>query len=129
MLELCPSIGGRNKTHDHHHLLLWRRMYDNADKWDDRLENSQFRALQRARLAATAETDATRQTAMRARRAPRQPVTVLAPLVEECLEEMRACTKRAGRAPLAPQMELLPKGIRASAAMEPYLWRWKLLDV
>jgi hypothetical protein len=48
-------------------------------------------------------------------------------VVEECLDDVCKRAKRAGWAPLALQMEFLPNVIE-SAAMEPYLKRWTLLD-
>ncbi len=45
-----------------------------------------------------------------------------APLVIECLDNVRARAKR----PLVPQLPLLPCGILESAALSPYLKRWRL---
>jgi hypothetical protein len=51
-------------------------------------------------------------------------VTRLAPLVEECLDDVRERAQQRGWAPLAPHgKECLPEGILASAAMQPYLRR------
>ena len=109
------------------------------DKWIDRLESAQFRALKRARAAAEEETDAARAAAMRARlgngletiflvREERE-VTRLAPLVEECLDDVRARAVQRGWAPLAPHWKrCLPKGVLASAALQPYLRRWAADD-
>ena len=85
------------------------------------------------------ETDAVRAAAMRARLSngletfflPReeQEVTRLAPLVEECLDDVRARAVQRGWAPLAPHWKkCLPKGVLASAAMQPYMWRWAAAD-
>jgi hypothetical protein len=49
-------------------------------------------------------------------------VTEQAPLVIECLYNVRARAKR----PLTPQLPLLPCGILESSALAPYLERWRL---
>ncbi len=49
-------------------------------------------------------------------------VTEQAPFVIECLDDVRARAKR----PLAPRMlPFLPRGILESAALAPYLERWR----
>jgi hypothetical protein len=50
-------------------------------------------------------------------------VTAQAPLVIECLDDVRARAKR----PLTPHMlQYLPHGILESPALAPYLERWRL---
>ena len=52
-----------------------------------------------------------------------------APLVEECLDNVRERAQQRGWAPLAPHWkECLPKGILASAVMQPYLRCWAAAD-
>jgi hypothetical protein len=112
-----------------------RRLHE---RWDNRLESAQHRALKRLRRAAKAEEDTTMRAAIRTRLASHltvffhakhgESVTELAPLVAECLDDVRARAKRGGWRPLAPQNEFLPKGVLASAALAQYLERWKLLD-
>jgi hypothetical protein len=53
----------------------------------------------------------------------------LAPLVEECLDVVRKRAQQRWWAPLAQHWKkCLPKGILASAAMQPYLRRWAAAD-
>ncbi len=51
-------------------------------------------------------------------------LTERAPLVVECPDDVRARTRRARRASQA-QIEFLPEGMLQSAAMTPYLERWR----
>ena len=110
-----------------------------CDKWIDRLESAQFRVLKRARVALKEETDAVRAAAMRARLrngldtffyvGEEREVTRLAPLVEECLDDVRARAVQRGWAPLAQHWKrCLPKGVLASAAMQQYMLRWAAAD-
>ncbi len=57
-----------------------------------------------------------------------ESVTKLELLVEECLDDVCARAKRGGWEQLEQQIEFLPKGVLESAALEPYLTRWKLLN-
>jgi hypothetical protein len=109
-------------------------------KWGGRLENAALRACKRARVAGEVETDdAVRAAAMRARSVGHLDVlfdlsrnlegTRLAPLVEECLDDLRERAQQRGWAPRAPHWKKsLPEGILASAAMQPYLRRWAAAD-
>jgi hypothetical protein len=104
------------------------------DDWGARIEKAQRRAFKRRHAAAMDEPDIAKRDALWARlSAPRhcwfraelkRSVTEQAPLVIECLDDVRARAKR----PLTPQMMLpfLPRGILESAALAPYLERWRL---
>jgi hypothetical protein len=96
------------------------------DRWENRVHCALFRRMKRNVRAANAlfwtpewvEPDIRYFTASETRE-----VTRHAALVEECLDDARARAKRKGRA--LPPLEYLPCGILESAAMEPYLKRWK----
>ncbi len=101
------------------------------DDWDARIENAQLRAFKRKHATAMAEPDTAKRAALWAQLdAPRshwfnpnleRSVTELAPLVIECLDDVRARARR----PLAPRMlPLLPRRILESATLAPYLERW-----
>ncbi len=104
------------------------------EQWDDRLESAQFRASKRARAALKEEKDADKAAALRARLScsyasfflpdEETEVTRLAPLVEECLDDIRERAQERGWSPLAPHWKVcLSKGVLASAAMQQYLRR------
>jgi hypothetical protein len=104
-------------------------------KWGDRLQSAQHRAHKHVRVALKVETDTVRAAAMRARLRsslasfflPEEElevsqVTRLAPLVEECLDDVRERALQRWWVPLAQHWKkCLPKGILSSAAMQPYL--------
>jgi hypothetical protein len=96
------------------------------DRWEDRVHGALFRRMRRNVLVANAlfgtpawvEPDMRYFTASEEREVTRHTA-----LVEECLDDARARAKRKGRA--LPPLEYLKCGILESAAMEPYLKRWK----
>jgi hypothetical protein len=103
------------------------------DDWDARIFNAQRRAFKRRHATAMDEPDTAKRDALWARlSAPRhcwfsaeleRSVTEQAPLVIECLDDVRARAKR----PLTPHMlPHLPRGILESAGLAPYLERWRL---
>jgi hypothetical protein len=102
------------------------------DDWDARIENAQRRAFKRRHDAAMDEPDIAKRDALWAQLSAQRhcwfsaelesSVTEQAPLVIECLDDVRARAKR----PLVPQLQLLPRGILESAALAPYLERWRL---
>ncbi len=106
---------------------------------DDRLRNAQLRALKRGRLALKEEKDAVKEAAMYAHLSSTMvlsfmpdeeiEVTRVAPLVEECLDDVRARAVQRGWTPLAQHWKVcLSRGVLASAAMQPYLRRWAAAD-
>ena len=109
-------------------------------EWGDRLGSAALRALKSARIAEKEETDyAVRAAAMRARSDGHFDVFFdlsrdlekmrLAPLVEECLDDVRERAQQRGWAPLAQHWKkCLPEGILVSAAMQPFLHRWAAAD-
>ncbi len=101
------------------------------DRWEDCVTDALFRKLKRevrashdALLLRTpsgwVEPDLVSMWFMQQQAAD---VTRHAALVEECLDDARAHTKRKGRS--LPPLENLPSGILESEALEPYLKRWK----
>jgi hypothetical protein len=102
------------------------------DDWDARIEKAQHRAFKRRHAAAEREPDTAKRATLFKRLAdPRhwftadieRSVTAEAPLVIECLNDVRARAKR----PLTPHMlPYLPSGILESPALAPYLQRWRL---
>jgi hypothetical protein len=105
------------------------------DDWDARIEKAQHRAFKRRHAAAIGhEPDTAKRGAMCACLSdPRhhnwftadlkRSVTAEAPLVIECLDDVRARAKR----PLTPHMlPYLPCGILESPVLAPYLERWRL---
>ncbi len=87
------------------------------------------------------ETDAVKAAAMYARLSStlasyfmpdeETEVTRVAPLVEECLDDIRERAQQRGWAPHAPHWKVclrVSKGVLASAAMQPYLRRWAAAD-
>ncbi len=106
------------------------------DDWDARIEKAQHRAFKRRHAAAMDESDGNntgKRDAMWARLSAlhlnwfsaelERSVTAQAPLVIECLDDVRARAKR----PLTPHMlPYLPRGILESPALAPYLERWRL---
>jgi hypothetical protein len=101
------------------------------DDWDARLENAQLRAFKRKHAATMAEPDTAKRAALWAQLdTPRKlwfnadlerSVTKQAPLVIECLDDVRARARR----PLAPRLPFLPRCILESAALAPYLECWR----
>ncbi len=91
-----------------------------------------------ARAAMKEETDAVKAAAMRERLASplamwfapalERDVTRQKRLVEEYLDDVRERAQKRGWAALAHSKVCLPKGILASAAMQPYLLRWAAAD-
>jgi hypothetical protein len=116
------------KCADDGHALLQR------DDWDARIEKAQHHAFKRRHAAAMNEHDTAKRAAMCARLSDpshhnwltadlERSVTAEAPLVIECLNDVRARAKR----PLTPHMlPYLPCGILESTALAPYLERWRL---
>jgi hypothetical protein len=102
------------------------------DDWDARIENAQRSAFKRRHAAVMDEPDIPKRDALWVLlSAPRhcwfnaeleRSDTEQAPLVIECLDDVRARAKR----PLVPQLPLLPRVILESAALAPYLERWRL---
>jgi hypothetical protein len=112
-----------NPQHDHNTAQQQQRL---RDRWEDRVHSALFRRMRRNVRAANAlfGTPAYVEPDMRYFTASEElEVTRHAALVEECLDKARAHAKRKGRA--LPPLEYLPCGILESAAMEPYLKRWK----
>jgi hypothetical protein len=104
------------------------------DDWDARIEKAQHRAFKRRHAAADREPDTAKRAALFARLAdPRhhnwftadieRSVTAEAPLVIDCLNDVRACAKRPITLHMLPY---LPSGILESPALAPYLHRWRL---
>ena len=100
---------------------------EQRDRLADKIERAQRRAFTRKCRAADAEPDEAKRAALRAQfDTPRKAwfsarfalsVTEQAPLVEECLNDVRARAKRfkrygcAGCARCAQQIQFLPRGI------------------
>jgi hypothetical protein len=109
-------------AHDGHALLL-------SDDWDASIEKAQHSAFKHRHAAAMDEPDTAKRGAMCARlSAPNhhnwftadleRSVTAEAPLVIECLDDVRARAKR----PLTPHMlPYLPCSFLESPALAPYL--------
>jgi hypothetical protein len=132
-----------NNSHKYYHNytnpMTMAKCVDNAealqrDDWDARIENAQHHAFKRRHAAAMDEPYTAKRAALFARlsnphhhnwfTADLEPsVTAEAPLVIECLNDVRARAKR----PLTPHMlPYLPSGILESPALAPYLQRWRL---
>jgi hypothetical protein len=109
-LAIKPKIDNRNRdTHadqNHHPTTNTPKNTDDElrDDWDARIENAQRRAFKRRHAAAMDEPDIAKRDALWARlSAPRHcwfsaelepSVTEQAPLVIECLDDLRARAKR-----------------------------------
>jgi hypothetical protein len=105
------------------------------DDWDARLKNAQHCAFKHRHAAVVNEPDTAKRAALWAQiDAPRKiwfnaeldsllerSVTEQAQLVINCLDDVRERARR----PLAPQLPFLPRSILASAALAPYLERWR----
>jgi hypothetical protein len=97
------------------------------DDWDARIENAQHCAL-KCRLAAVMDEPATaKRDALWARIAVPRHYWFSAELERSVTEQARhRVPRRRARRPLAPQLPFLPRGILESAALAPYLERWRL---
>ena len=102
------------------------------DDWDARIEKAQHRAFKRRHAAADREPDTAKRAALFKRLNDRshwftadieRSVTAEAPLVIDCLNDVRACAKRPITLHMLPY---LPSGILESPALAPYLHRWRL---
>ena len=104
------------------------------DDWDARIEKAQHRAFKRRHAAAMREPDTAKRAALSKRLADpghhnwftadiERSVTAEAPLVIDCLNDVRACAKRPITLHMLPY---LPSGILESPALAPYLHRWRL---
>jgi hypothetical protein len=98
------------------------------DRWEDRVSDALFRQMKRKIRAANALFGTPEWASIDVYRTwfmlhHKEDVTRNAALAEECLDDARAHAKRKGRSP--PSLEYLLWGILESAAMEPYLKRWK----
>ena len=102
------------------------------DDWDARIEKAQHRAFKRRHAAADREPDTAKRAALFKRLTDRshwftadieRSVTAEAPLVIDCLNDVRACAKRPITLHMLPY---LPSGILESPALAPYLQRWRL---
>jgi hypothetical protein len=102
------------------------------DDWDVRIEKAQHRAFKRRHAAAEHEPDTAKRAALFKRLTDRshwftadieRSVTAEAPLVIDCLNDVRACAKRPITLHMLPY---LPSGILESPALAPYLHRWRL---
>ncbi len=105
------------------------------------MERAQHHAFTRKYRAVDAEPDATKRATMRAQfdiqhkawffSRLAQSFTEQVQLVEDCLDNLRTRAKRtkragcAGCAGCAPQIDFLPREILESAALAPFLERWR----